>query len=557
MYRPVFIIYLLIYRFLKSSRLIRIHFYNQNADYLRRSEKSCIYMIKRKRFCSSCWNPQAGGNLKDYGYHEKDNKTLCCICPERSAGMNTKIKKILFILGGSAVVLVLAALIFLLTFNINSYRPRIEAAASDAIGMKIRINGKMKLTLLPSTGVSLEDIQIHNRDADVASIKKADVEMSLLPLLWRGIHIQQVKLITPVFFITKDRSGSFNIETPEKKPAWNALLSGFIKAGKFFIKKGRLLYLNERSGVKTEASECDLAINNLSAGESGFPDTLSLDGDLSCGELKVDELRISDIRIVMKARNGNFEADPITMRIFGGDGKGSIKGVMTGESPGYVVDFAITKLRFEEVLGQFKEKKSTRGELDLKSHLTMKGKNSDEMTRTLQGDLSLRGQNLFHEGLDLDRILEKYKHSQNFNLVDVGAFFVAGPLGTLLTKGYNFGSIFVVSLGGESTIIKLVSDWKIKEGVAEAEDVALSTKESRVDFVNEQFDNMIVAALDEKGCVRLSQKVHGPFLHPRIDEVGALKSIAGPIINLYLNTKKFLQGGKCEIFYAGSVSHPK
>ena len=315
--------------------------------------------------------------------------------------------------------------------------------------MKVRMNGKMKLTRFPRTRVSLEDILIQNRGADVASIKEAEIEMSLLPLLWRGIHIQQVRLITPVFFIIKDRSGRFNIETPEKKPVWNELLSGFTKAGNFFIRKGRLLYIDERSGAKTEAGECNLVINNLSSGEGEFPVRLSLDGDLSCGEVKADELRVSDIRIVIKARQGKFEADPITMKIFGGDGKGSIKGVMTGDSPQYSVDFAITKLRFEEVLGQFKEKQSTRGELDLKSQLTMKGRNTDEMTRTLQGDLSLRGNNLSHKGLDLNRVLDKYEHSQNFNIIDVGAFFVAGPLGTLLTKGYNFGSVFVVSLGGE------------------------------------------------------------------------------------------------------------
>lgn len=485
------------------------------------------------------------------------------MCPEWSAGMNAKMKKVFLILGGSAAVLVLAVLIFLLTFDINSYRPRIETSASGATGMKVRINGKMKLTLFPLTDISIEDILIQNRDADIASVKKAEIEISLLPLLWRKIHIQQIRLITPVFFIIKDRSGRFNIETPEKKFAWNALLPGFIKAGKYLIKKGRLLYIDERLGVKTEADECDLAINNLSAGEGEFPVTISLDGDLSCGEVKVDELRISDIRIVIKARRGKFEADPITMKIFGGDGKGSVKGVMTGENPEYSVDFAITKLRFEKVLGQFKHKKSTHGDLDLKSHLTMKGKNADEITRTLQGELSLRGQDLIHEDLDLDLMLEKYERSQNFNLVDVGAFFVAGPLGTLLTKGYDFGSVYEESLGGTSTILKFVSEWKITNGIAEAEDVALSTKQSRValkgrlDFINEQFDNMTVAVVDEKGCVRFSQKIHGPFRHPIIEKVSTLRSISGPILQLFEKTKKLFKGGECEVFYAGSVPHPE
>ncbi|MBI5057847.1 MAG: AsmA family protein [Nitrospirae bacterium] len=474
-----------------------------------------------------------------------------------------KMKKVLIILGGGAAALVLAILIFLLTFNINPYRPRIEAAASDAIGMKVRINGKIKLALFPRTGVSLEDILIQNRDADVASVKKAEVEMRLLPLLWRGIRIQQVKLINPAFFITKDRKGRFNVETLEKRPAGKKLLLGLIEAEKIFIRKGRLLYMDERSGGKTEADECDLAINNFSVGGGEVPVTLSLDGDLSCREVKAEGLRISDIRVVMKAREGKFEADPITMKVFGGDGKGSIKGVMTGESPEYVVDLAITKLRFEEVLEQFKQKKPIRGELDMQSHLTMKGKNANELTRTAQGVVSLRGQDLIHESLDLDRVLEKYETIQNFNLIDVGAFFVAGPLGTLLTKGYNFGSVYVVSLGGKSAIKKLVSEWKVKNGVAEAEDVALITSKNRValkgrlDFVNEKFDNVTVAALDEKGCVRFSQKIYGPFRDPRVEKVSTLGSITGPILNLYVKTKKFLQGGKCEVFYAGSVAHPK
>ncbi len=57
--------------------------------------------------------------------------------------MNAKKKKILFILGGGAVALVLAVVIFALTFNINSYRPHIEAAASGATGLEVRINEKM------------------------------------------------------------------------------------------------------------------------------------------------------------------------------------------------------------------------------------------------------------------------------------------------------------------------------------------------------------------------------------------------------------------------------
>ena len=63
--------------------------------------------------------------------------------------MNAKKKKILFVLGGGAAALVLAIVVFALTLDINSYRPRIEAAASRATGPGVRINGKMGLSFFP------------------------------------------------------------------------------------------------------------------------------------------------------------------------------------------------------------------------------------------------------------------------------------------------------------------------------------------------------------------------------------------------------------------------
>lgn len=477
--------------------------------------------------------------------------------------MNAKMKKVLFILVGVVAAVVLAVVIFVLTFDINRYKPRIEAAASEATGMTVRVNGKLKLTLFPHAGVSLEDILIQNQSADVASAKKAEVEIKLLPLVRRRILIHQVGLITPRFFITKDRRGHFNFETPERKPAGKEFSTEPFEAGKIFIKEGQVLYRDEKSGGKSEANGCDLEIKNLAVvgGEPVYAS--SFEGDLSCREVKVNGLKISDVSVVIKAGGWKFEADPITMKIFGGDGSGSVKGVMSGESPGYTVDFAITKFRFEEVLGTFKQKKSIRGELNLKSHLAMKGKNANEMKRTAEGEVSLRGQNLVHESIDLDSVLEKYEKTQRVSLVDLGAFFIAGPLGTLLTKGYDFGSVYTASLGGKSKIQKLVSDWKVKNGVAQAQDVAFSTRQNRVamkgslDFVNEQFDNVTVAVLDGKGCVRFWQKIHGNFRHPRVEKVSTLRSMAGPMLNLFDKASELFKGEDCEIFYAGSVKHPK
>jgi AsmA protein len=472
-------------------------------------------------------------------------------------------KKVLFILAGVAAAVVIAVVIFVLTFDLNRYKSRIETAASEATGLTVRLNGRVGLTLFPLANVSLEDIQVQNQSSEVVSAKKAVVKIRLLPLVRGKILIRQVKLISPGFFITRDRKGHFNFAAPEIKHAGKGLAGKPFELETILIKNGHVLYLNEKTGGEIEASECDLAIKNLFVDGGGSIYDGSFDGDLSCREVKAKGLEVSDISVAMTARKGKFEANLLTMKIFGGDGSGSIKGVMAGESHEHTVDFAITKFRFEEVLGAFKQKKSIRGELNLESHLTMKGRNPNEMTRTAQGEISLRGQDLVHVSIDLDDVLEKYEDTQHTTLVDMGAFFIAGPLGTLLTKGYAFGSVYTASMGGKSEIQKLVSDWKVNNGVVKAQDVAFSTVQNRVamkgklDFVNEQFEDVTVAVVDEKGCVRFWQKIHGNFRDPRIGKVSTLRSIAGPLINLYETTRDVFRGGECDIFYAGSVRHPK
>lgn len=87
-----------------------------------------------------------------------------------------------------------------------------------------------------------------------------------------------------------------------------------------------------------------------------------------------------------------------------------------------------------------------------------------EIKQSLEGQILLQGENLTLNSRDIDQELSRIESSQNFNLVDVAAFFVAGPIGLVVTKGYNFGSIFQGS-GGRSDIRKLISLWNVEHGV--------------------------------------------------------------------------------------------
>jgi AsmA protein len=164
--------------------------------------------------------------------------------------------------------------------------------------------------------------------------------------------------------------------------------------------------------------------------------------------------------------------------------------------------------------------------------------------------------------MDLDKVLSRFEETQNFNLIDLGAFFIAGPLGTAATKGIGYGSLYSGAHGGRSTINEFVSNWKIKKGIAGSSDCALATQKHRValkgklDLVRNRYDNVIMAILNEKGCADFSQKINGPFADPQIGAISTIQSIAGPILNLLSKAKGFIQGGRCEVFYNGSVRHP-
>jgi uncharacterized protein involved in outer membrane biogenesis len=75
-------------------------------------------------------------------------------------------KKVLFITIG-AITLVVFAGIFAFMLNIERFKPQIETTASTALGMDVRIKGRMGIGLFPGFGLSLKDINLQNKGLEV------------------------------------------------------------------------------------------------------------------------------------------------------------------------------------------------------------------------------------------------------------------------------------------------------------------------------------------------------------------------------------------------------
>src|SRR5512143_1833830 len=122
-------------------------------------------------------------------------------------------KKAVFIAAGLILLAIFAAILALL-LNLQAFKPRIEAAASNALGMDVRIRGRVGIALVPGFGISLKDTVVRKGGADVAAIEKTWIGLKLLPLLRREVRINGVKLIKPVFSIVQHKDEVINLEKP-------------------------------------------------------------------------------------------------------------------------------------------------------------------------------------------------------------------------------------------------------------------------------------------------------------------------------------------------------
>ncbi|HXN05440.1 MAG TPA: AsmA family protein [Nitrospiria bacterium] len=476
--------------------------------------------------------------------------------------MSKSLKIILYAVGGFVGLLAFVAMALLFFVDANAYKSRLEAATSEVLGMEVRVGGRMGIAFFPGLLVTLEDMRIRNRGTDFASAKEAGLGIYLFPLLQKKVRIGSIALKHSRISIERGRDGKFNFEKPEE--AAGGMLPA-LDLAKVSLSDGTFLYADKQSGEGFEAGDCSLDVHplRLSSGKrSDFMKNLSFTAELACREIRTKDFTASDLKISVAGKDGVFDLKPVLMRAFGGQGSGSIRADFAADVPLYHIRYSLSQFHIKEFLKTLSPNKIAEGSMDLSANLSMQGKTAKEMTRTAHGEVSLRGKELMLDGIDLDRNLSRFESSQNFNLVDVGAFFFAGPFGLVVTKGYNFASIFQGS-GGRSEIRTIVSAWKVELGTAQAQDVAMATNDNRIalqgklDFVNERFNDVTMAVIDAKGCASVRQKILGTFQKPVVEKPSFLKSLTGPAFNLLKKGRKLFPGGACEVFYAGSVAPPK
>jgi AsmA protein len=443
----------------------------------------------------------------------------------------------------------------------NKYKTRLEASASRALALEVSIGGRVAIDFFPGLRVTLEDVHVRNRGMDLASAKEATIAIDLWSVLARAIRIEHIALEHPAIAIERGLDGAFNFEPPHAA-------ADPIRARDWpdvSVAGGSVAYADKKLGTVFEVRDCRVEARRLRFADgqrANLASHLSFTAQASCGEVRNDGFTVADLTFTADMKEGILDLKPVTTRVFDTQGSGSVHADYSGPAPLYDIGYTLSQFPIEAFFKELSKQKVAAGRMDFSANLSTQGWTAKEFRQSMKGQISLRGKNLTLSGRDLDREFERFESSQSFNLVDVGAFFFVGPLGLVVTKGYDFASI-AQAQGGSSEIRTLVADWNVERGVAQAQDVAMATKEHRIalrgglDLVSDRFDDVTIALVDAKGCVTVQQKVSGTFRSPVVQKPNPVASVVGPALRLLKKGGELLTGAQCDVYYAGSVAASK
>lgn len=451
----------------------------------------------------------------------------------------------------------LAAIVVAITliFDPNEYKPQLQAAASEALGMQVQVNGKLGVRFYPGLRLALNDVEVRDQDKELVAIKEIRVGLELMPLLQQQYRIKSVSLITPTVSIESGATASNKQDVKAEIPA--------IELSKISISDGNFSYVDKATGDKFAAKGCDITMRNLQLGTEAVDivKKLSFTSDLHCRTVNFKQFTVSNAKFSAIANDGVFDLKPITLDIFGGEGSGGVRADYSGSTPRYNVQFSLPHFSVDQLLKAMSSEVILAGPMSFSANLSLQGSSAQQIERSAAGDVVLHGNGLKLQGYDLDKVFSRFESSQSFNLLDMGALLVAGPAGIAITKGKDFAGL-LTGAEGETGISTIVARWKVKRGVMHSSDVAMATAKHRMallgalDIAGGRFVDVVVALLDSKGCAQVQQKINGPFKNPVVEQPSSVKAVAAPVLNVFKKGKELLAGDDCKVIYSGKVVVP-
>jgi len=184
-------------------------------------------------------------------------------------------------------------------------------------------------------------------------------------------------------------------------------------------------------------------------------------GTLRAGKLRLAGVDFSDAELDLSLHNGKLRLNPITAGFYGGSYSGDIKLDSSGAVPVLSLDEKVDSITFQQLIADLVDNESLSGIARGHVRLTGSGASSDEVLRSLNGDLgltltdgALEGINIWHEirrGLALYKGLEPPPDEPNrtvFSRMQLAASVADG----VVTTRELAGELPFLTVNGNGTI---------------------------------------------------------------------------------------------------------
>lgn len=304
----------------------------------------------------------------------------------------------------------------------------------------------------------------------------------------------------------------------------------------------------------------DSLLFNHSANSGYLTGLKSTNATVAFSQLRLPGMKPFDISMKISGANDKLDISFISAMQKARGEQGTLDIDFSQSEPEYQLRYHVEGANLEHFIKKYYKRKLMRGNLDYIIDLKTSGHGWANIQKNISCEFLISGSSLRFYGVDIDNALRKYERSQNFNLTDLGAVLVAGPVGLVATKGTDFVALASIKLDSSKyTDIKtLYTRWKFEQQQLFTEDVAFSTPKNRIafngmiDFQRDSIPGITIAVVDKKGCSLMDQKLYGKIGAVKTGKLNITKTLFGSVIN-FVNAAV---GIDCQPVYTGRVQAP-
>jgi uncharacterized protein involved in outer membrane biogenesis len=241
----------------------------------------------------------------------------------------TKRKRVLLIVLGLTSLVIFAVLVCAARFDLNSWKPEIEAAASKGARMNVTIRGTLERKRWFPLTVVAHGLQFQNLDEPVVSLDNVECSsLELIPLLRGLLRMGTCTVDGFTIAIVKGADGHFNFERtiPRPKPLPGAASAPPpLLVSRLIGRRGAYTFADRGQPARAEITGISANLQGFTIGSppEGIRRAFSFKGELAWETLRRDVLTLTNLKSKVSAGGGRFLLDDLSMDAFGGKARAS------------------------------------------------------------------------------------------------------------------------------------------------------------------------------------------------------------------------------------------